>query len=310
MRRLPFMLVLACALVLGIVGAPALTAYQGGIGSSTEEYDCGNSCHTKASTATVSMTASDITLTPGQSVTVTVTVSGGQAGSILGVMLVTTLSPVPESIPAAEGWTITVDPSGTTAYNYYETTTYAGSGTYSWTLTAPQTEDVYQLYARVMHGGAGQAYAVDDLMGISLVVGATGTPTGPIVSIISPTEDETVDGIITVTASIPSGEPLSYALLSIDGIARENKSGAPFSWIVDTETLSDGEHVINITAVDILGRAGYKEITITVDNARANALLLNWVWTMAAGSIAIIAIVSASIVVALLIRRKVMGGVK
>ena len=303
------MLLFVLALVLIIVGSPVLSARQGGVGSSTEEYDCGSSCHNKASTATVSMSASDTTLTPGQAVTVTVAVSGGQSGNILGVMLVTTLSPVPESIPAAKGWTINADPSGTTAYNYYEVTNYAGSGTYSWSLTAPEVDDAYQLFARVMHGGGDQAFAVDDVVGVSIAVGSTGTPVGPIVSIISPTSGETVDGVVTITASIPSSEPLVYALLSIDGVAKENKSGAPFSWTLNTETLADGEHVINITAVDTLGKVGYKELTITIDNARANTLLLNWVWTMAAGSIAIIAIVSVSIVVALLIRRKIMRGV-
>jgi hypothetical protein len=60
--------------------------------------------------------------------------------------------------------------------------------------------------------------------------------------------------------------------------------------------------------VDSNGKVGYKQISFTVDNARTNTLLLNWVWTMAAGSIAIIAIVSVLMVVALLIRRRVMGG--
>ena len=299
------------ALTLTVAAAPVMTAYQGGVGSSTEEYDCGDSCHDKASTATVSMTASDTTLTLGQEVTVTVTVTGGQAGSILGVMIVSTLSPVPDSIPTAKGWTITSDPSGSaTGYNYHEVSDYTGSGTYSWMLTAPQTSDAYQLYARVMHGGGDQAFSVDDATGISFIVGTSGTPTGPVVAIISPTSGDTVDGTITVSASIPSTIPISYAVLRIDGVERENKSAAPFSWTLDTELLADGEHVINITAVDTEGNVGYKQISFSIDNARANTLLLNWVWTMAAGSIAIIALVSVLMVLALMIRRKVMGGVK
>lgn len=276
-----------------------------------QEYDCSNSCHNKDSSSTVSMSASDTSLTLGETVTVTVTVSGGQGGNLLGVMLVTTLSPVPDSIPTAKGWVITSDPGGSTAgYNYYEDTGYTGSGAYTWTLTAPQTSEIYQLYARAMHGGDGQAFAQDDATGISFVVGTTGVPTGPVVAIISPTAGETVDGVITVTASIPSTEPIAYAILSIDGVERENKTATPFSWTVDTELLADGDHVINVTAVDSVGNVGFKEISFSIDNARANTLLLNWVWTMAAGSIAIIAVVSVLMVVALMIRRRVMRGVK
>jgi hypothetical protein len=311
LRRGVSLILILGALTLMIGAAPVMTAYQGGVDSSSQEFDCGGSCHNKASTATLSMTASNSSLTPGASVTVSVSVTGGQAGSIIGVMLVTTLSAVPESLPSAKGWTITSDPSNTgSTFNYHEVTNYAGSGTYTWTLTAPQTNDAYQLYARVMHGGGGQAFAANYAAGISFIVGTSGTQTGPVVAIISPTVGEKVDGSITISASIPSSVPLAYAILRIDGTIRENKTAGPFSWTLNTEELSDGEHVINVTAVDSNGKAGYNEISFTVDNAAANTLMLNWVWTMAAGSIAIIAIVSMMMVVALLIRRRIAGGAK
>lgn len=308
MRRSTLMLAVMGALVLLVTTAPVMTAYQGGVESSTQEYDCGGSCHTKASTATVSMVASKTSLTPSQALTVTVTVNGGQAEGILGVMLITTLSPVPESIPSAKGWGITVDPSGSTALNYFETLDYAGSGTYMWTLTAPTADGPYQLYARVMHGGGNQAYSVNDAAGISFIVGSSGLPTGPVVSIISPLASEKIHGAITISASIPSTTPIAYAVLTVDGIVRENKTAGPFTWSLDTQLLSDGKHTINITAGDAEGHRGYSQITVTVDNAAANILLLNWVWTMAAGSIAIIAAISVMMVVALLIRRRMMGG--
>ncbi len=295
------------ALVVMIGVTPGMMATRNGVDSGTQEYDCGNSCHEKQSTAVVSLTASNTTLTPGATVTVTATVTGGQSGSILGVMLVTLKNPVPESLPSAMGWEIVSDPSGSTVYNYYEITDYAGSQTFTWTLTAPQTADTYQLYARVMHGGGGQAYAIDSAA-LPISVGTSGTPNGPLVSIISPSAGQTVDGIITIEAAIPSGSPISYAVLRVDGFERENKTTAPFSWSLNTQLLADGDHLINITAVDSNGKVGYKQISFTVDNARTNTLLLNWVWTMAAGSIAIIAIVSVMMVVALLIRRRVMGG--
>lgn len=307
LRRTISLFLLMSALIAGVIAAPAMTATRDGVGSSFLEYDCGGSCHEKVSTSVVTLIASNTTVAPGASLTVTATVTGGQAESILGVMLVTTLSPVPESLPSAKGWGITSDPSGSSKYNYYEITDYSGSRAFTWTLTAPQTEDAYLLFARVMHGGGNQAFAIDSTE-LSIIVGTTGTPTGPLVSIISPSMGQTVDGTITVAASIPSSVPIAYAVLRVDGYERENKTEGPFSWTLNTQLLADGEHVINITAVDTDGQVGYKQIAFTVDNARANTLILNWVWTMAAGSIAIIAAVSLAMVVALLIRRRVMGG--
>lgn len=283
--------------------APALTARPGGVASGTEEYDCGGSCHDKASTAVMTMSASNLTVATGGSVTVTVTVSGSQSGSILGVMLVSSLSPVPASIPSAAGWIITADPSGSTTYNYYEIMNYAGSASFVWTLTAPPTQGVYQLFARVMHGG-GEAYAEDDTAGLSFIVGNVGTPGVPTVIITSPIEGEKATGTITVNANIPSSQPIAYASLKMDGVEIGNKSSAPYSWSVDTTTYADGTHVLNITAVDTSGHAGYEQVTVTFDNSASNKELIAWFWTMAAGSIAIVAWVGVLTVVALMIRRR------
>lgn len=283
--------------------ASPLTARPGGVASGTEEYDCGGSCHDKTSSAVIAMSASNLTVPTNGTVTVTVDVSGSQSGSILGVMIVSSLSPIPESIPGNAGWNITADPSGTTTYNYYEATNYAGSATLEWTLRAPSTSGVYPLFARVMHGG-GQAYAVDDVSGLSFVVGNAGSLGAPTVMITSPVANEETKGIVTVDANIPSNQPIAYATLTVDGVLIGNKSSAPYSWTIDTNTYADGTHVINITAVDTMGNHGYKQVTVTFNNAGSSKEILAWLWTMAAGSIAIVAWVGVLIVAALVIRKR------
>jgi hypothetical protein len=177
-----------------------------------------------------------------------------------------------------------------------------------WTLTAPQQAGTYNLYARVMHGspsGASEVeYAKDYIDGLSFAVGSAVPPGIPNVIVTSPTDGSTVEGSITVNANIPSSQPVAYAILRLDGVEIGNKSAAPFAWTIDTRAYADGDHVLNITAVDTVGNVGYKQVTVNVDNAATNTELLSWVWTMAAGSIAIVAWIGVMIVVALMIRRR------
>lgn len=314
MRRGTAILTVVSLAIAAVVLLPALEANPGGRDSGEFEYDCGGSCHNVDSPAVIGMSAPSLTVAAGGTVSVTVSVSVGGVTGPMGVMIVSSLSPVPESIPSAAGWTITSDPSGVTSYNYYETNTFAGSGSYQWTLTAPSTDGVYTLYARVMHGtdDGTVEYAGDFQAGLSFVVGDIGTSTVPNVIITSPVGDDAVFGAVSVSATIVSEKELEYAVLRIDGAVVESISVAPFIWSLDTTRYADGEHVLNVTAVDVDGNRGYKELVITVDNSSEKELLLGWMYTMAAGSIAIVAWMGVLIVLALSIRKRVMDsrGVK
>lgn len=295
-------------LALLVLVSPVIDARRNGVGSGTEEYDCGGSCHTVLSSATITMSASNLTPATGQSVTVTVNVSGGSSDAILGVMIVSSLSPVPASIPSAAGWVITSDPSGSATNNYNEISNYSTQTSMVWTLTTPPQAGIYNLFARVMHGspsGASEVeYAKDYVDGLSFVVGSAGTPGIPNVILTSPTQGSTVKGSMTVNANIPSSQPIAYAVLRLDGVEIGNKSTTPFAWTIDTRAYADGDHVLNITAVDVVGNIGYRQVTIEINNAATNTELLAWVWTMAAGSIAIVAWIGVMIVLALMIRRR------
>jgi hypothetical protein len=76
---------------------------------------------------------------------------------------------------------------------------------------------------------------------------------------------------------------------------------------LNTENYIDGIHTINITVVDVEGNIGYKESTMTINNSEKNTEMFSWIVTMVVGSIAIVAAIGVLIVVALLIRRRVMG---
>jgi hypothetical protein len=296
---------LVAVLIAIAVLSPTMTAFNNGIGDSNEQYGCSTDCHTVQSSSVLTMVPSTTTPTPGGTVTVDVSVSGGEAsGAPIGVMILSSLTTA-GSLPSDSGWTIVSDPTGATAFNYHEIPTYAGSVSWTWTLTAPTSEGIYTLYAREMHGN-GETYSRDYSAGVTFVVGNPGTVGQISLIITSPVANSEVSKAITVAASMVPSSDILYAILSIDGVQVDNKTETPFSWTIDTHIYADGVHAINITATNATGAHGYSEISITVNNAGENQMLLNWMWTMAAGSILILASISSLIVAALLVRKHLM----
>jgi len=308
LKKSHLFLALIAASIAVIIASPGISGYEGGVPDSNLDYGCSTNCHTKQSGSAITMDASATDLDIGQSVTVSVGVTGGEAsGTPLGVMIVSALTK-DGSLPSDAGWTITSDPTGSATNNYHEVGAYAGSVTMSWTLTAPSTAGVYTLYAREIHGN-GDTWKNDYSAGIAFIVG-TIAPGELTVFITSPSSGSEVAGTISVAATmIPQGD-ISYAILSVDGNVVDNKGSGPFTWSLDTEQFTDGAHVIKVTAVNSTGAVGVEEIAVTINNAAAGETILSWVWTMAAGSLLIIAFLAMFIVMALMIRRRVMKGGK
>ena len=289
MRRLLALLALVALVMGAVVITPTSDAFKGGAGSGTQQYDCGSSCHVTLGGATVTMSASSLNLTRGESVFVTVTVSGSNSGPILGVMLVSLLDPVPASVPTAAGWTITTDPSGSGTNNYYEMTNYAGEASLQWTLTAPQTDGTYNLYARVHHGGGAESQYENFDLGLSFVVGAGTIPGAPSIVITSPLDGATVQNTMVVDATITGSSAIAYALLTIDNVLVDNKSASPFRWDIDTLNYTNGVHTLNVTAYDVDGRSGYREISFVVNNIAEKREIPAWVWIAVGGAAAAVA---------------------
>jgi hypothetical protein len=306
LRRGHVLLAIVSVLAAIVVVAPNMTAYSGGVADSNEQYGCSTNCHTVHSTSVITMSASTTTPATGGDVSVTVNVTGGEAANTpLGIMVISALTQT-GSLPQDAGWTIVSDPTGSTAFNYHEDKSYSGSVSMTWSLKAPTTAGVYTLYAREIHGN-GNTYSNDYTSGMVFAVGG-GTPSVLTVYITSPAAGSEVSGTISVAASLMPSANISYATLSVDGRIIDNTSSAPFAWTLDTKQFSDGAHVVQVTAVNDTGAVGTKEIAININNAAAEEALLSWVWTMAAGVLLIVAIVTLAAISALMIRRRVMKG--
>ncbi len=314
MRKGSAFVLIASVVLTAVMLVPSLQAYNNGVPSSNLEYDCGGSgtCHDDQSASVITMSASNVTPAAGGTVQLWVNVSGGEAdGTQLGVMVVcaTTLT---NSLPSADGWTIVSDPSGTTAFNYYQVDSYVGSASLMWTLTAPDTLGIHMLFAREMHGG-GDTYANDYSTGLMFTVtdysdgGDDGGTTDdvPTVVITAPSNSATVSGEVTVNVNIVSADGITSVTLKVDGVAVGVATEGPFTWVIDTTNMTEGGHVVSVTVVDGTGDSVSREIAVFVDNESEVVSMLEWVVTIGAGTVAIICVTGMLVVLALYIRKRV-----
>jgi len=154
-----------------LVAAGTGFGFSGGAGDANEEYDSGGSCHSTLGSGSITGTASTLSPTVGQSVTVSITVTANELSSLnkVGVFLVRALQ-ITNSQPSVDGWVIQSDPNGH-QFNYVEKIA-AGVGSpvdFTWTLKAPTTTGTYHLYARTHHGG-GAEYYMDFTSGLTFTV--------------------------------------------------------------------------------------------------------------------------------------------
>jgi hypothetical protein len=263
--RRPLIILAAIAIVFGLLLSP-VAGWNGGGGNANFQYgECG--CHSTASSATVEMSASSTSLTPGQQTTVTVAVNGGQGnGKMMGVMLLSKMSGTSGTLPQENGWTIVTNGGGQ-ANNYYEVGSYTGSASFTWTLKAPSAGGAYKLYAKV-ENSAGTAYTKDYTSGLSFTVASVMT-VPPMVQITAPTSGATVSGsmIVSATATPGSGQSIASVELKIDGIVVGAKAAAPYSWTINTNTYANTAHTILVTAIDGGGNKGTAQSTFTVNNS-------------------------------------------
>jgi hypothetical protein len=102
---------------------------------------------------------------------------------------------------------------------------------------------------------------------IVIVINNTGggTPV-PIVTIITPTNGATVSRVFLISATVTSTVQITHVILAIDGLPQGDRPASPYEWNVDTNTFSNGQHTVNVTATDSNSKIGYMEIVVIVSN--------------------------------------------
>jgi hypothetical protein len=106
---------------------------------------------------------------------------------------------------------------------------------------------------------------------VTLTVTPDTTP--PTVSITSPTSGATVSGTITVTASASDDVAVASVDLQVDGTnVGAADTTSPYSFSLDTTTLSNGSHNLTAVAIDTSGnQAASAAVGITISNQSGSA---------------------------------------
>jgi len=296
------------ALVISMVIASGLVLAHGDFHGDQQYGAVG--CHDQESPVIITMVSSPATSTmlqPGQALDVWVNVTGEITGQELGTLIASTTNSY-GSLPTENGWTILIDPGGSSQYNYWNDVDYDGGASFHWSLEAPSGKGSYPLYALVVHAG-------DELYSKAagpLMFSVGETPEENItVSIIEPSRNEIVSGNMQVTASIiiPNGSTSVDSVdLIIDGAIIESRSHNPYSWSIDTKDYENGLLEIEIVAHDSLGIDHSGMVNVTVDNEDLESVLGNLGMNITAGVLASLAFISFLTLLVLWARDHLGGG--
>ena len=97
-------------------------------------------------------------------------------------------------------------------------------------------------------------------------VGGTIDRDPPSITITNPTGGSTVFGSIDVDASATDDVGVVRVEFFVDGSLVNTDTNAPFGFVLDTTTLTDGSHTILARAFDAEGKTGTDTITVNVNN--------------------------------------------
>lgn len=134
----------------------------------------------------------------------------------------------------------------------------------------------YYFYATTdSNGGGSNGGAInhkvttnDNVMRFALPGGGDTTP--PTVSLTSPANGSTVNGVVSITATASDDVGVTKVEFYADTTLLGNETASPYSLSWDTSTWAQGPHQLTAKAYDAAGNAGTSTISVTVDHtARA-----------------------------------------
>ena len=200
----------------------------------------------------------------GEPQLITQTLSGAVAGSEVDYFTLTGIEPglMTLSVTWSGSYDIDCYICATPSYTTYLARGYttANPETCSYTISSAGT---YYIAIRMYTSSAPSTNYVAT---VKYYTDAGGDYTNPIVTITSPANGATVQGSISITATATDNVGVTYTTCQIDSGTQTTDSTSPYSWNLDTTTLSEGSHTITVRAYDAAGNYGTKTVSITVDN--------------------------------------------
>jgi len=96
--------------------------------------------------------------------------------------------------------------------------------------------------------------------------------TAPLVEILAPSEEDTLQGVVSCVVSASDDGGLDAVTLSLDGAGLAVFEAEPYETSLDTTGLTYGAHSLEAAATDLAGASGSDTITLWVDNPPTVAL--------------------------------------
>jgi hypothetical protein len=134
--------------------------------------------------------------------------------------------------------------------------------TFSWN-SATVADGVHLLRARAYDAAGNTAVSAD----ISVTVQNAADVNAPVVTISSPTDGSTVQGVISVAVRATDNTGVAWVDCYLDGRLLGSRSGANATFSLDTTRLTNGAHTLQAHASDTSGNIGLSStISVTVQN--------------------------------------------
>jgi hypothetical protein len=95
--------------------------------------------------------------------------------------------------------------------------------------------------------------------------------TDPTISFTSPSNSETVSGIVTANVAASDNVGVDRVEFSLDGDLKLTDSESPYNYSFDSKTLSNGDHTVSAKAYDAAGNTKTASITVDVQNPDTTA---------------------------------------
>lgn len=105
--------------------------------------------------------------------------------------------------------------------------------------------------------------------------GANSGAAAPIVNLTAPNSSEPVSGELQLSVDLKSDTTIARVVFTVDDVVIAQRNAAPFTAAWNTANVSDGEHLLGVTATDSAGRSGTDAATVRTRNAAVRKIPIN-----------------------------------